>query len=162
MLLVLHLVLLASILLLPLVVVAGTLLLAVPWIFLLLAGKVLGDRWVLPHHAVRASLCFQTWTVWACLPARVYHPFGLHPGLLFWIRLGVPGLLRLGVFGRSVTNTCNTFLGSSWMGSGLLWGLEMFLLPGWFGPLRLRSPYFLFFSWLVVPHLMGSLGAGVE
>ena len=45
------------------------------------------------------------------------------------------------------------------MGSGLLWELVMFLLPGGFGLLLLRSPNFLLFSWLVVPLLIGGLGA---
>ena len=57
------------------VVPAGTLLLAVSLDTAALGWcKVLGDRWVFPHHAVRASLCVQTWTAMACLPVRCFPP----------------------------------------------------------------------------------------
>ena len=44
--------------------------------------RVLTDRWVLPHHAVRASFCIETWTAMVCVPVRATL-FGLLAGLLF-------------------------------------------------------------------------------
>ena len=139
MLMVLHLVLLASILLLPLVVPAETLLLAVPWILLLLDGvRFLGIGGSFLTMLFGLLFVFRL-GLQGLVCVYVLPPFGMHPGLLYWMRLGVPGLLRLVVFGRSVMNTCSTFHGSSWMGSGLLWELETFLLPGEFGLLLLAG-----------------------
>ena len=64
--------------------------------------KVVGDRLVLLHHAVRASFRLGSWTDKACLPVSLH--FGLHPGLVLWIIHVVPGQLR-GASGMSLMSS---------------------------------------------------------
>ena len=66
--------------------------------------NVLGDR----HHAVRASCCMGSWAARACTPVRIT-PYGQLPGLLFWISLGIRGLLRLVASGRSMISSFRCF-----------------------------------------------------
>ena len=68
--------------------------------------------------------------------------FGLLAGLLFWINLEALGLQKLGVFGRFMMKSYNLSLGFFWRVYLVLRRLAMYLLPGGFGPLLLRSPYF--------------------
>ena len=121
MLLVLHLVLLSSIVLLLLVALAEILSLDTLWLLL----HLLGVRF-LEIGGFCLILLFGLLSVFSLgLPGLVcpyvLPLFGLHRGILFLIRHGIPGLLRFVVLGKFVMSIYNTFLWFSWMGSGLLW-----------------------------------------
>ena len=126
MLLLLHLVLLSSIVLLQLVALAEILSLDALWLLLhLIAVRFLeiGGFFLI--------LLFGLLSVFRLgllgpVCRHVSLPFGLLRGPLCWIRLGVLGLLRLVVFRKFMMSICNTFLGFSWMGAGLLGGWRCF------------------------------------
>ena len=110
MLLVLHLVLLASIVLLLLVALAEILSFGCPLATAALGWcKVLRDRWVLPHLVVRASFCIQTRPARACLPVRVTP---LWPALWtsFLDKTRYSRTIEVGRIWEFMMSICNTFL----------------------------------------------------
>ena len=74
------------------------------------SGSVQLDRWIVPHHAVRASFLYSSWTCRVSQPVRCT-PLWPASWLPPWIKVGGQSLLRFTGFGRFMMRGFSLCLG---------------------------------------------------
>ena len=125
----------------------------------ILSCRVLNDRWMAPHLAVRTFFHCGRWT---CSVTQVVQrtPFGLLLGCLLLIKAEVLSLLRFGGFGTfmmSVFSLCFVVMPYCWMTPSLM---VMFLGLGLFGLVLLSLHLLMLIGSVVVLFLVRGLVLG--